>query len=170
MKRGATDIRDDDDVSYSIATSGITATVNNTPGDADKGKITATGGTSGHIDLTVNVAGVDFGPFRILFAAETGLFVENANGTAMGTRIGNRIFWRQWGRISATANSTGTITFPVPYTNAASISVTTGGSGGGGFNDQDNYPTVTGSPTTTGQGWRNPDDTTAELSWHADGY
>ena len=53
MKRGATDIRDDDDVSYSIATSGITATVNNTPGDADKGKITATGGTSGHIDLTV---------------------------------------------------------------------------------------------------------------------
>ena len=170
VKRGATDIRDDDDVSYSIATSGITATINNTPGDPDKGKITATGGTSGHIDLTVSVAGVDFGPFRILFAAETGLYVANANGWAVGTRINGVIHWRQRGRVTATANTSGSQDFPVPFTDASSIVITTGGSGSGGFNDQDNYPTYTGDPTTTGFTWRNPDDTTAVMGWIAEGF
>ncbi len=171
VKRGAVDIRDDDDVSYSRVLGGdIVATVNDTDGDADKGTITVTDGVEGYIDLTVTVAGVDYGPYRINFTPKIALFVENANGTAVGTRIGSRIYWRQWGSVDAEENSTGTVTFPVPYTNAASISVRTGGAGSGGTNDQDNYPTYTSTPTVTGFSWRNPDDTPALLGWSADGY
>lgn len=68
VERGGGDIRDDDDVSYSITTTGtITATINNTTGSADKGKITPTGGSSGSIVLTVAVAGVTFPTFTIPF-------------------------------------------------------------------------------------------------------
>ena len=69
VERGGIDIRDDDDVSYSITTTGsIVATVNNTTGSADKGKITATDGSSGSIVLTVTVAGVTFPTFIIPFS------------------------------------------------------------------------------------------------------
>lgn len=68
VERGGVDIRDDDDVTYSITTTGtIAATVNNTTGSADKGKITPTDGSSGSIVLTVAVAGVTFPTFTIPF-------------------------------------------------------------------------------------------------------
>lgn len=68
VERGGVDIRDDNDVTYSISTTGsIAATVNNTTGSADKGKITATDGSSGSIILTVTVAGVSFPTFTIPF-------------------------------------------------------------------------------------------------------
>jgi hypothetical protein len=68
VERGGVDIRDDNDVNYSISTTGsIVATVNNTTGSADKGKITATDGSSGSIILTVTVAGVSFPTFTIPF-------------------------------------------------------------------------------------------------------
>jgi hypothetical protein len=69
VQRGGVDIRTSPDATYAITTSGITATVNNVPGSADKGRITVTAGKVGSITLTVTVAGVSYGPFRIRFSA-----------------------------------------------------------------------------------------------------
>lgn len=65
---GGQDIRTDDSVSYSIATSGVTATVNDTDADPDKGaiEITAVNSNDGWIDLTVTVSGVAYPAKRIV--------------------------------------------------------------------------------------------------------
>lgn len=67
VQRGGVDIRTSPDATYAIVNTGMTATVNNIPGSPDKGRITVTGGTVGSINLTVMVAGVAYGPFRIRF-------------------------------------------------------------------------------------------------------
>lgn len=95
---------------------------------------------------------------------------SDSNGTCLAFTIGATTYKLQWGRVSATANSSGTITFPSAFTTASSISVTKGGSNYGGPADQDNYADINGTPTTTTVGWGNPDDTTATLMWIAIGY
>jgi hypothetical protein len=71
VERGGVDIRTSNDVSYAITTTGsITATVNNTTASADKGRITATGGSSGSILLTITVSGVAQPVFTIPFTNE----------------------------------------------------------------------------------------------------
>lgn len=68
VERGGIDIRTSNDVTYAITTTGtITATVNNTTASADKGRITATGGSSGSILLTITVSGVAQPVFTIPF-------------------------------------------------------------------------------------------------------
>jgi hypothetical protein len=68
VEQGGVDIRTRNDVSYAISTTGsIAATVNNTNGSADKGRITATGGSNGSIVLTVSVGGLSQPPFTIPF-------------------------------------------------------------------------------------------------------
>lgn len=95
---------------------------------------------------------------------------SDSNGTCIAFTIGATTYKIQWGRVSATANSSGTITFPSAFTTASSISVAKGGSNYGGSADQDNYADINGTPTTTTVGWGNPDDTTATLMWIAIGY
>lgn len=68
--RGGTDIRTADAATYAITTSGVTATVNNTTGNADKGRITVTAGGAGWISLTVTVTGIALGPFVIPFTVQ----------------------------------------------------------------------------------------------------
>jgi hypothetical protein len=65
---GGQDIRTEDSVSYSIETSGVTATVNDTNGDPDKGtiEITDVATLDGWIDLTVEVGGVTYPAKRIV--------------------------------------------------------------------------------------------------------
>lgn len=72
---GGTDIRTDDDTSYSITTSGVTATVNDTLGDANKGRIeiTAVSALSGWIDLVVTVGGIAQPAKRIVIQKGIGL-------------------------------------------------------------------------------------------------
>jgi hypothetical protein len=68
VEQGGVDIRTRNDVSYAITTTGsIAATVNNTNGSADKGRITATNGSSGSIVLTVSIGGLSQPPFTIPF-------------------------------------------------------------------------------------------------------
>ena len=69
------DVRDEDYVSYSIATFGVTASVNNTGGDPDKGtiEITAVSALSGRIDLTVTVGGIAQPAKQIVIQKTTGL-------------------------------------------------------------------------------------------------
>lgn len=68
VERGGIDIRTSNDATYSISVTGtISATVNNTTGSADKGRISVTGGSSGSIILTVTVSGVAQPAFTIPF-------------------------------------------------------------------------------------------------------
>lgn len=59
-------IKLDDETHYSIATTGVTATVKNTDGQTDKGdiEITALTANSGYVDLTVTVGGIAYPPIR----------------------------------------------------------------------------------------------------------
>lgn len=69
VTRGGSDVRTSDDVSYAIsAPAALDASVNSAAGSADKGRITiGTGWTGpGTIQLTVTVAGIDYGPFPIV--------------------------------------------------------------------------------------------------------
>lgn len=72
---GGADIRTADTVSYSISTSGVTATVNNTTGSADKGKITITAiaATNGYIDMTVTINGTAYPAKRVVIQKSVGL-------------------------------------------------------------------------------------------------
>lgn len=72
---GGTDVRTDDGTTYSITTSGVTATVNDTPSDANKGRIeiTAVDALSGWIDLAVTVNGVAQPAKRIVIQKSVGL-------------------------------------------------------------------------------------------------
>ncbi|CDO34040.1 hypothetical protein [Novosphingobium sp. KN65.2] len=151
VKRGETDIRDDDDVSYSITTSGITATVNNTSGSADKGKITATDGSSGYIDLTVTTGGVAFGPYRILFT-EKAVPIWSGTGTSGKTELGNGLVLT-WKEFTVSANASAefeTYGDGHEYTTFAHAWLS---GGEGGANAQDNNPYVdfdAGGDTLTG--------------------
>jgi hypothetical protein len=83
---GGQDIRTEDFVSYSISTSGVTASVNDTGGDPDKGtiEITAVDTLDGWIDLTVVVSGVTYPAKRIVVQKISGL-VPGLGGT--GSKI-----------------------------------------------------------------------------------
>jgi hypothetical protein len=141
VKRGDVDIRTDDGTSYSITTSGITATVNNTNGSANKGKITATAGTSGYIELTVTAGGVSFGPFRILF---TKVGINQGSSTSMATQLPDGRVWtvRQH---TAAANTAGTggekLAYGGDYEYTSYAHAWLSG-GVGGANAQDNNPYV----------------------------
>jgi hypothetical protein len=72
---GGQDIRASDTVGYALDTSGVTATVNDTDGDPDKGliEITAVDAIDGWIDLTVTVGGVEYPPKRIVIQRRDGM-------------------------------------------------------------------------------------------------
>jgi hypothetical protein len=72
---GGADIRADDSVDYAISSSGVTASVNDSAGDPDKGTITvsAVDGLNGWIDLTVTVDGRDYPAQRIVVQKQLGL-------------------------------------------------------------------------------------------------
>lgn len=73
VTRGGSDVRTSNDVSYAItAPSSLAASINNTNGSADKGRITIDTGWSapGTIQLTATVDGKAFGPFPIAVARQ----------------------------------------------------------------------------------------------------
>lgn len=72
---GGADLRTDDSVSYAITTNGVTATVNNTPGDPDKGRVTVASVESlnGYIDLEVTISGVPYPAKRVVMQKGVGL-------------------------------------------------------------------------------------------------
>src|SRR5690606_4892538 len=74
VRRGGVDIRTSDAASYSIAASGVVATVNNTNGSPEKGIITITdpAALEGRIDLTVSADGVAY-VSSIVIRKEVGL-------------------------------------------------------------------------------------------------
>lgn len=80
VKQGGTDIRIANHVQYSIVATGVTATMNNIPGHADKGRITVTGGRVGHIMLSVQVDTTTYGPYKIQFT-ESGAGAPNLGGS-----------------------------------------------------------------------------------------
>ncbi len=84
VTRGGTSIRTDNATSYSISNSGVTATVNNTNGSADKGRITVTDGGAGSIALTVTVSGVAYGPYSIPFTVVDDAPPSSGGGGAGG--------------------------------------------------------------------------------------
>lgn len=63
VQKGGVDKRTDNDFSYSASFSGVTASVNNTTGSSDKGRVTITAGGVGSVSLTVTHEGVAYGPF-----------------------------------------------------------------------------------------------------------
>lgn len=75
VTQGGSDIRTSDDVSYSIATSGVTASVDDTDGSPDKGtiEITSVDSLSGWIDLTVTASGIQFPAKRVVVQKQVGL-------------------------------------------------------------------------------------------------
>lgn len=71
VKQGGVDIRTGNQVSYSIATTGVSATVDNTTEGADKGRITVTAAEIGHILLSIFINGLPFGPYKIPFEQQS---------------------------------------------------------------------------------------------------
>lgn len=95
---------------------------------------------------------------------------SDANGEWIGLAIGATTYYFQWGRITASANSTTAITFPQAYTTAASISVSGSGvDGAGGIGAQDNGPGIS-AYSTTGASVFSADDTACTFHWQAMGY
>lgn len=95
---------------------------------------------------------------------------SNANGYWISITIGATTFYYQWGRITAAANGTSTITFPQAFTTSASISVTGSGvDAGGGTSAQDNPPGISAYSTTTASVF-SADDTSCTFHWQAMGY
>lgn len=89
VRRDADSIRTDDDVSYSITTTGGLvghATVNNTPGSEEKGRLTLpdTITETGSVSLTVTVGGVPYGPFLVTVTAVNDA-APGPNGVGGGT-------------------------------------------------------------------------------------
>lgn len=99
-------------------------------------------------------------------------FTTNANGNAIGITIGATTYYVQWGRISVGANTTATITFPVAFTTASSVTVVGSGvASAATTSDTSNYPGIKGSPTTTTATVHSADaNTTNPFHWIAIGY
>lgn len=70
VTRGGTSIRTDNPTTYAISASGVTATVNNINGSADKGRIEITAGGPGTISLTVTRDSIAYGPYAIPVTVE----------------------------------------------------------------------------------------------------
>jgi hypothetical protein len=95
---------------------------------------------------------------------------SNGNGYWIAIIIGATTFYYQWGRITAAANGSSTITFPQAFTTSASISVTGSGvDSGGGTGAQDNPPAVSAYSTTTATVF-SADETSCTYHWQAIGY
>lgn len=165
VKRGASDIRTSDDVSYSITTSGMTATVNDTDGSADKGKITVTAGDSGTIQLTVNVSGVDFGPYTIRFTSSAAAsFAANTYSFEFPLPNGD-IILMQGGTDTVAANTTVSYNFPVAYSVAPVVSV----SGNPSDTAREGNAGLVGNASTTGFDANNSTAVTITINWMAVG-
>lgn len=92
VKRGAIDIRATDEMDYAITVTGdVAATVNDTDGDANKGKITVTAGTAGSIVLTVSVNGIALPAYTIAVTGE-----QQATGTVGNNASGARVWPDGW--------------------------------------------------------------------------
>jgi hypothetical protein len=89
VERDGVDIRTDDSVSYSITAEGGLfghVTVNNTPGDPDKGKMVVddTVQASGSFSLTVTIDSIAYGPFRFDLTRQNDA-PPSSNGIGGGT-------------------------------------------------------------------------------------
>lgn len=167
VKRGGVDITLDDDTSYAITPTGITATVENTDGDPDKGDITVTAGTGGSIALTVTVGGVDFGPFTIALPGvkeTTASFSTNTYSYQIPLADG-KIALQQGGTDSIGPNRSRSVTFAVPY-EVEPVVVVNGNSTDLGREGQAG---LEGNPTTTGFTYNNNTADTIVVNWHANG-
>ncbi|MCC7097265.1 MAG: hypothetical protein IT472_08810 [Thermomonas sp.] len=80
VTRGGASIRTDNATSHSITTTGVTATIENTNGSADKGRITLTAGGPGSISHSFTHNGVSYGPFVIAVAVEDDAPPSNGGG------------------------------------------------------------------------------------------
>lgn len=171
VRRGAVDIRTTDDVSYSIALTGsIVATVNNTAGSADKGKIMVTAGTTGMIDLTVIVKGVETGPFSIPFTTrkdEGSLrLVYQSGGTLVyASDFGGVTHYRMTGNDTIGSNTTKTITFPFAFTTICNFIA----SGATSDTSKEGAAANYANTLTTGS-VVNSTNVTVPFSWSAEGY
>lgn len=126
VKRGATVITLDDEVSYAITPSAdITATIENTNSDPDKGTITITDvDDEGYIDVTVTVDGIAFPTHRItiLRKDDTDAVVITGQSVLYTDADGNTAI-HKWGTSSSLS-----VTFPVAFPNACdTVNVTLAG-------------------------------------------
>ncbi len=117
VSQGGIDIRDDDNVTYAISAVGVTATINNTTADPEKGWITVTAGGSGYIDLTVTIDGVAYGPYRIVFTRLDG--AATAPSAKFGTRntfntMSSASFAQLFTPITVTVGTGETVTMTAP--------------------------------------------------------
>ena len=167
VTRGTVNIKTNDEVSYSIITSGITATVDNTNGSGTKGDITATAGASGSIELTVTVNGVPFGPYTIEFTdVSENAATFSANTYEFENRLDNGdIALFQGGTVSIAANSSTNISYGTAYSVAPNVV--------GGGNDSDTAREgncgVVGNPGTTQFTINNSTAVTVTANWQAVG-
>ncbi len=72
-------------------------------------------------------------------------FTSNANGSAIGIPIGGSTYYIQWGSISVSADSNGTVTYPVAF-GTASVCVASGGPAATG--DEGQAHTIASGTTT----------------------
>lgn len=117
VTQGGVDIRDDDNVTYAITPVGVTATINNTTADPEKGWITVTAGGSGYIDLTVTIDAVAYGPYRVVFTRLDG--TATAPSAKFGTRstfttMSSASFVQMIDPISVTVATGETVTMTAP--------------------------------------------------------
>ncbi|NML88763.1 hypothetical protein HHL26_06740 [Sphingobium sp. TB-6] len=95
---------------------------------------------------------------------------SNANGICIATTIGGVTYLRQWGRVTCAGNSTGTLTFPVAFTDATKVScIMNGTSDPSNFGQVSRGPTIYSNTDTTAS-WSNGDDSSATGFWIAEGY
>lgn len=95
---------------------------------------------------------------------------SNSDGICISVPIGGTTYKFQWGRVTAGANTTGTVTFPEAFTDATKVSaVMNGTSDPTGFGAVSRGPTIYSISTTTAS-WSNGDDSSATGFWMAIGY
>jgi hypothetical protein len=76
----------------------------------------------------------------------------------------------QWGRITANANGSTTINFPINFTDAGSVSCTCNGAGSLGTTQQDNWPTVYDVPNVSQASVYSADNVPCTVMWKAIGF
>ena len=95
---------------------------------------------------------------------------SNANGIAISIPLGANTYRIQWGRVSCAGNSNSTLTFPVAFTTASSVSAVMGGTDApASYGTTSKGPTIYAVSATTAS-WMNGDDSTTTGFWIAVGY
>jgi hypothetical protein len=97
-------------------------------------------------------------------------FGSNANGYWKKTRTAQGVtVIEQWGRITAIANGSTTINFPIAFTDGGSISCMCNGAGTLGNTQQDNWPVVHNIPNLSQAEVYSADNAACTIMWRAIG-